>query len=183
MPRIVALALLFLSATASAAVDHCKGIVPASAVEIISTTLPAYRMPKSSDNLAEDVEYNLSQNGAGCLGIARGDFDGDGNQDYLVGLSSTEGSGAAIVVALNRKPGWGVERLDGWPEGRARLFVEAGAPGKYERTEALEGPPSEVGEVLALTCKHNVAIFGATESSGVAYCRQGSKWLHVWVSD
>jgi hypothetical protein len=159
MPRIVAFALLFLPAMTSTAADHCRGIVPADAVEVISALLPAYRMPKSSDNLAEDVEYNISRQGTGCLGIARGDFDGDGGQDYLVGLSSAAGSGAAIVVALGRKAGWDVERLGEWPEGRARLYVEAGAPGTYERTEALEGPPTEMGEVLALTCKHNAAIF------------------------
>lgn len=183
MSRILVLVLLLLPPMANAAGDLCNGIVPATAVKAVSKTFPAYRMPKSSDNLADDVRYNLSQNGTGCLGIARGDFDSDGNQDYLIGLSSTKGNDVAIVVALSRKTGWSVEHLASWLQGRTRLFVEIGAPGTYKRTEALEGPLSEAGEVLTLTCKHQVAIFGAIESSGVAYCRQRSKWSHVWISD
>jgi len=149
----------------------------------MAKAFPGYRMPVSSDNSAGDVEYNLSQKGTGCLGISSGDFDGDGSQDYLIGLASKAESGAAIVVAMKRKTGWAIERLNVWPTDRARLFVETGKAGKYERTEALEGDPSEAGEVLALTCKHDVAILGAIESTGVAYCRQRSKWLHVWISD
>lgn len=183
MPRILVLVLLLLPSLANAACDHCNGIVPAAAVKAISTTLPAYRMPKSSDNLADDVGHNLSQRGTGCLGIAHGEFDDDGNQDYLIGLSSTKGNGAAIVAALSRKTGWVIEHLALWPQGHSRLFVEIGDPGIYKRTETLEDPPSEVGEVLTLKCKHQVAIFGAIESSGVAYCRRHAKWSHVWISD
>ena len=183
MPRALLLLLLCFPAAASAAVDRCNGLISAAATEAISRAFPSYRLPQSTDNLEEDIEYNLSQGGTGCLGVARADFDGDGRQDFLVGLPSVEGDGAAVVVALNHERAWVVERLDEWPSGRARLFVEAGAPGLYERTEALGGPPSEVGEVVSLKCKHGVAIFGATESTGVAYCKVGSKWLHVWVSD
>ncbi len=172
-----------LPTKADASVDHCRNIVPVDAIETIASILPAYRMPESSDNLVEDVEYNISRKGTGCPGIARGDFDGDGNQDYLIGLSSITGSGTAIVVALSHKPGWTVERLDEWPEGRSSLYVDTGDPGTYGRTEALDGPPEEMGEVMTLTCEHNAAIFGTIESSGVAYCLQQSQWLHVWISD
>ena len=183
MPSIFALILLFVPMATTAGADHCSGLVRADAAKAAAANSPGFRMPLSTDNLAEDVEYNISNRGSGCLGVARGDFDGNGKQDYLIALTSRTGPGVAIVVVLRRKNGWSVERLNELAEGRSRLFVEASPPGKYEMTQTLDVPLSEPGEVLAFTCKQSVAVFGATESSAVAYCRVGSSWQHVWISD
>jgi hypothetical protein len=132
--------------------------------------------------LPEDIEWDLKEGGKGCLGVAIADFDGDGTKDLLLGLTALKGSGARIVVALTRGKNWKLETLDEWSKDRNRLYVAADKPGVYRRTEALDGPLEE-GEVSLLKCLHAAAIFGATESSGVAYCYDNQNWQHVWISD
>jgi len=182
---LLALAITLLACSpAHAATDLCAGRFPAGLQGALERAVPGFRLPRSSDNSAEDVAYHLSQHGSGCLGASSGDFDGDGGKDYLVAMTSVDGARTTIVVALKRDAGWDVETISTWPEGRARLYVEAGAPGRYERTEALDGPvDAEGGEVLALSCRHDVVIWGGIESSGVAFCRQKATWRHVWISD
>ncbi len=148
----------------------------------LGKAFPKFRPPLATDNLAEDMEWDLKEGRKGCLGVATSDFDGDGTKDFLLGLTALKGSGALIVVALARGENWKLETLNEWPEGRIRLYVAADKPGVYRRTKALDGP-LELGEIDPLTCSHSAAIFGATESSGVAYCYNNRIWQHVWISD
>jgi hypothetical protein len=148
----------------------------------LDEAFPEFRAPLTTDNLAADIEWDLQQGKTGCLGVAIADFDGDGTRDLLLGLTALRGSGALIVVALARGDDWGLETLSEQPEGRRTLYVAAGVPGVYRRTEALGGPLGR-GEADPLTCAHSAAIFGTIESSGVAYCRDGLAWRHVWISD
>lgn len=142
--------ILFLSTSVSAADDYCNGGVPDPTARAILAKFSTHRMPQSSDNFQVDVKFNLSQKDSGCLGAARGDFDDDGNQDYLVALSSKAKDGLPVVVALNQKTGWHVEQLAVWPGLRISLYVETGKPGRYERTATIDGPASEPDEVAAL---------------------------------
>lgn len=177
-------ALLFLIAIpAYASTDRCSGRIPAGLAEVLIQKNPGYRLPNESDNLAEDVEYNLSAKGTGCLAVTSADFDGDGQLDYLVALPAKDSKDTVIAAALRRGKTWLLEPLSMWPNSQGRVFVETHAPGRYERTGALEGPVSEPDEVLALDCRDRVAVFGFTESSAVAYCRRKKGWQFVWVSD
>lgn len=172
-PAIVASAL---------AADACDAQVPSALKTEIEKAFPAFRTPVTTDNLAEDVKWDLEQKGKGCLGVAKADFDGNGAKDFLLGLTASKGAGAIVLVALSSNGAWQFHQLGAWPEGRSRLYVSAKKPGTYVRTEALDGP-LEPGEISPLNCRHPVAVFGATESSGVAYCYKQTKWQHVWISD
>ena len=57
------------------------------------------------------------------------------------------------------------------------------SPGKYERTEALDGPVSEPGERESYTSKRQGIVAGTIESSGAAFFFDGNAWIHVWISD
>ena len=162
--------------------DPCAALVSSSLKARLEKAFPELRVPRVSDNLPEDVEYNRVHGGNVCLGVASGDFDGDGIRDTLIGLTARKGGGGRVVVAMARGSRWDLRTLTVWPDGRSRLFVEVDAPGTYKRTEALDGP-LETGERNPLTCRHAVAVFGAAESSAVAYCLNGSRWEHVWISD
>jgi hypothetical protein len=182
MKAIAVAAILIMLAGPIFAADSCEAQIPSSLKVALSKAFPKFRAPLATDNLAEDIEWDLKEGRKGCLGVAVADFDGDGTKDLLLGLTALRGSGALIVVALARGKNWKLETLNEWPEGRSRLYVAADKPGVYRRTEALDGP-LEPGEVNPLTCRHWVAIFGATESSGVAYCYNNHRWQHVWISD
>jgi hypothetical protein len=181
----VACALLWSLATAAhAGTDQCTGLAPAGAVAAAGRAFPQFRAPHADDNTADDIASALSRHGSGCLGIARGDLDGDGKGDFVIALSARDGSGAAMVVAaLRRGAGWRVERLEAWPDGRGRLFVDVLPAGRFSRTRALAGERLEPGEVPALRCPHAVAVVGAVESSAAVHCRRGAAWRFVRMSD
>jgi len=180
--RAISTALLMLLGAPGIAADPCEVQIPSSLKVAVGKAFSKFRAPLSTDNLAEDIEWDLKEGRKGCLGVAIADFDGDGTKDFLLGLTALRGSGALVVVALARGKNWKLETLSEWPEGRDRLYVAVDKPGVYRRTEALDGP-LEPGEIDPLRCLHSAAVFGATESSGVAYCYNNHRWQHVWVSD
>jgi len=180
--RAITAAALTLFAGPALGADSCQVQIPASLKVALAKAFPKFRAPIATDNLAEDIEWDLKEGRNGCLGVAIADFDGDGARDLLLGLTALKGPGALIVVALARGKSWKLETLDEWSRDRNRLYVAADKPGVYRRTEALDGP-LEPGEIDPLRCLHSAAMFGATESSGVAYCYNNHRWQHVWISD
>lgn len=180
--KTILAALLSLTSAPAIAGDVCDAQLPSALRAQVVETFAKFRTPAVRDNLPEDVEWNHQHQGNGCLGVAKADFDGDGRQDFLLGLTAKQGNGAIVLAALSRGGKWQFHRLAVWPEGRSRLYVSAENPGVYVRTEALDGPLQH-GEVSPLKCFHPVAVFGTTESTGVAYCYKKGKWPHVWISD
>lgn len=162
--------------------DACSSQLPIALQSALASAFPNFRVPTVTDNLPEDAQWNLEHHGTGCLGVAAADFDGNGTKDYVIGLTALRGTGAAVVVALFRNSKWQLRQLSAWPDGRSRLYVSTEEPGKYVRTEALDGP-LEPGEAAHFTCRNPVAVFGGVESSGVAYCYKSGAWPHVWISD
>lgn len=178
---VVALWLLLASLPASAT-DVCDAQMPSALKAGMEKAFPRFRTPVSTDNLAEDVQWEITQGRDGCLGISRADFDGNGDTDFLVALTERDGPGAIVVAALSDGGEWRLHKLGTWAEGRSRLYVGVEKPGIYRRTAALEGP-LEAGEVDPLECSNPVAVFGATESSGIAFCYGTGQWQYVSISD
>ena len=179
---LIALLALAWLPVAAYADDACEPLIPLQLRTLVLSKYPDYRLPRETDNLAEDIEYARKNSQSGCLGVAEADFNGDGSPDLAIGLSAKNGGGWAVVVALKRKSTWALKVLDTSKEGRNRLYVAAGRPGTYEMAGSLEGP-SEKGEMKRFTCPRAPVVFGRTESSGVAYCLLKGKWKHVWFSD
>lgn len=181
MRSILAVWLVLASLPAFAA-DACDAQIPSALKVQIEEAFPRFRTPVTTDNLAEDVEWDRSQGRKGCLGIAQADFDGDGATDFLFGLTEREGPGGVVVAALSSGDEWQFHQLGAWAEGRSRLYVGIEKPGTYWRTAALDGPLA-AGEVNPLECPNAVALYGAAESSAVAFCYGPAQWQYVWVSD
>lgn len=183
MGSFMAVAALALAMPAHGENDRCSGLLPGDLARALEQANPDYRLPKETDSLQEDVEYRLSEKGSACLGMATADFDGNGHPDYLVAMPARSSDATLITVALRKGAHWKLDALDMWPSSKLRVFVAIEPAGRYERTQALEGPASESDEVLSMRCSNPVAVVGFTESSAVAYCRQADRWQHVWISD
>lgn len=173
---------LFLFAQQALAMDACDELIPSSLKGALAKILPDFRTPLASDNLEKDIEWYLKEGKSGCLGVASGDFDGDGKKDSLLGLTALRGSGRLVVVALARGNRWQFKTLGRFPGERHRLYVEAGESGVYRRSKALDGP-MQPGELEVMSCPNSAAIFGTLESSGVAHCYVHRRWRHTWISD
>ena len=162
--------------------DSCGSLVPPALASQVKATYAGYRLPHESDNPSEDIHYAREHGQTGCLGVAIADFNGDGKPDYALGLTQVGGPGALIVVAVTGSKEWQLHKLDAWKDDRSRLYVSSDVAGTYDRFAGFDGPP-ERGEVEHLKCANAVVVFGATESSGVIYCLNKSRWRHTWASD
>jgi opacity protein-like surface antigen len=185
--RTAAAILAFVAAGASAQgaqqADACQAQIPNDLRAAVEASFPGYRTPLETDNLLEDVQYSRTHGGNGCLGVAVADFNGDRRKDFLLGLTALEGESGLGVLALATKNGWRFQEIRTFTEdARILQYVETVKPGKYERTEALDGP-LDVGERDPLHCSHWGALVGRTESTGIVYCYVGGRLKYVWVSD
>jgi hypothetical protein len=174
-----------LGAANAWASDACAAVVPDTLRVEISEQYPKFRLPRQSDYDAEDIKYNLANGGKGCLGVAHGAYYHEGAAtDYAINLTSAEGAHTVLIVAHAANSTWRLERVWDWGNAAARhLYVDTTAPGKYERTEALDGPVTESGERESYTSKLQGIVAGTIESSGAAFFFDGNAWIHVWISD
>ena len=176
------LAVVLLSDTRSTdPADSCKASIPDSLRTAISHQFRGYRLPKEADNLAEDIQYNRQHGGNGCLGVATGQFGGQGGTDVAILLTSKRD--VILVVAFPAGSGWRAERV--WKAGdasyRMRLYVDRADPGKYDDLGLSDS--REPGQVDSFTSRHDVVVTGATESTGMAFFKGPKGWVHVWISD
>jgi hypothetical protein len=161
--------------------DACQAQIPRSLADALARAFPGYRTPLVFDNAPEDIEYNKSHGGNGCLGVAMADFTGEGKRDYLIGLTAAKGSKGLAVIALPKKGGWNFQRVTSWTEdARYRQYVDAVKPGRYDRTKAASarlGP----GEKQSIDCPNWGALVGTVEATGIVYCYDAGRWSHVWI--
>ena len=156
--------------------------IPATLGSVLESKFVGSRLPLVTDNLEYNINYNKSHGGTGCLGVAVGDFDGNGAKDVVVGLTPKAGGKPVVVVALASGIGWKLHPLESWVDHRSRLYVGAVPPGRVERTPAADGP-LELGERKSMMCANEGVVVGATESTAIVYGLLKAKWAYVWASD
>ena len=148
---------------------------------LVARRISGYRSPKQSDDLTEDVVVHVADRGNGCLGIATGDFDGDGRKGLVFLVTSDED--VRLVVAFRRTDDWRVDKV--WQAGNAscrmRLYVDAAPPGRYDDTGMARKP--EPGQINTFTSKADVVVTGATESTAIAFWKGRKGWVHARLSD
>jgi hypothetical protein len=171
-----------VAADGQTVVDACRAKIPPSVGQALTQRFPAYRLPFVTDSLGEDSDFDRANGGNGCLLVASGDFDGDGQKDFAVGLTPKRAKVPLVAVVLSRKNAWLMSTVKSWVDAPMRLYVTTAPPGVYTRTEALDGPLKPT-ERQSLRCTHAAVVVGATESTGIVYCYANKRWLHVWVSD
>ena len=93
--------------------------MPVSLRSALEVRFPSFRVPVVNDNLPFDIEYDKENGGDGCLGVAEGDYNGDGQQDrvlLLTAVTSQEDSRQVVltVVGFGGQNGWQLEVLRDW---------------------------------------------------------------------
>jgi hypothetical protein len=179
--RWLIFAALMIAGGAVHATDACVEQLPFSLASALKQTFPSASLPKVTDNSPQDIAYNTSHGGNGCLGVATGNFDGVGKNDFIVGLTPS-GSGPPIVVlALSRGDKWKLKILHVPVGKRSRLFVQAGQSGRYNRSETVDKPLAR-GERMNMTCPFQGVGVGSIGSTFVVYCYIKGEWPYVWAS-
>jgi hypothetical protein len=177
--------VLFVSSglwTDAPGADVCTDSLPPAVTRVLVERFPSYRLPRSSDNLTEDIEYYTKQGRSGCLGVVKGDFNGDTQPDYALLVTSKDGKEVLLIAALRSGETWQVQKLRTWSGERNRLYVTQGSPGEYRRATYLDDP-LEPGEVASFKADRVGIVTGRTEASGIYYFWTPTGWVHVWVVD
>jgi hypothetical protein len=177
------LLMLALASPTVASRDACEAQVPVTLHAALLEAYPDYRLPRLTDNPAEDVAYARAQGAhGGCLGVAIADFDGDDRSDLAIALTARHGDGGAVIAATDAVGDWQLHEIARWKHGRSRLYVEPVLPDTwhsfFDETQVLA--PDEVFE---MTCANEGFMFGAIEASGTVACLQAERWRLVHVSD
>jgi hypothetical protein len=187
MPRASLVLVLLVSLCCAAYADQpdaCTAMIPPTLAQALLLRFPKYRLPLVTDNDPAEVNANRSQGGNGCLRVGVGNFGGDGNRDFLIGMTPQQGRVPLVVVALAGRNGWVFHMIsEEWVDDSHGLCLGKGKPGRYHRDyEILEGPLA-AGEKESFVCDHDVVEVGICEASGIAYCYTNGKWSYVHFSD
>ncbi len=182
VPRLAFVALLLAHSLLGGSTDVCEQKVPAPLKRALTAKFPGLRPAWSTDQAEDATQFNKRAGGDGCITVAVGDFDGDGQKDVALLLTNPESDAIRLVVALHRAASWAIYRLPTWCEAVSACYVETVKPGLFKRSEALDTPlsPDERDQIESLT--ENV-ISGTVESTGIVYVYSKGKWHYVWVSD
>jgi hypothetical protein len=160
--------------------DACLSQIPASLAAAVQAQFPKYRLPLVTDNDADDIQYNRDNGGSGCLGVASGDFDGDGTKDFALALTPLSGPKGLAVVALSLSGKWTFKVI--YREDRARLYVAVVPPDRYQRPVPIYAPLAK-DETEDLRCCFAGIAVGMTESTETVYCMIKGGWIHVVMGD
>ena len=163
--------------------DPCFAKIPTSLRTQLVLKFPDDRLPTLNDSRKEDIAEDRKQGGDGFLLVTVGDFNGDKQEDVALILFSKKGRQLRLVVGLKDGETWKTESLASWDGRDDNPYVHSLPPGKYKRTEAVEGPVTQPGEVASFSSKLTGIVHGTIESSGCAYFFSKGKWVHVWISD
>ena len=180
---IIVLGLMHcVTSNAQTRLDACEAKISSTLGRALLERFPGYRLPRVTDNLRDDVRFDLANGGDGCISVASADFDGDGTKDFAIGLTPKQGVVPIVVVALSRNDTWVFSTLKSWVDQRIRLYVAAVSPGIYKRPESTD-TPLERDDRNSTRCTNSAVKVGATESTGIVYCYANRTWTYVWVSD
>jgi len=182
IPALLATIVMFSSA-APGMEDLCLKKIPPDLRKQLIQSFPNDRFPTMGDIKKENIEEDLKHGGDGCLLVTVGDFDGDKKEDIAMILFAKMGGQLRLVAALKGKETWKIESLSVWDGRNDNPYIQTLSPGKYVRTEALEGPINKPGELASFSSKLTGFVHGTIESSGCAYFFSKGKWVHVWISD
>jgi len=183
VPIAFALLSLASAATAQNISDSCEMQIPRSLANALERAFPGFREPLEYDNAPEDIAANKFHDGFGCLGVATGDFTGEGKKDYVIGMTAVKGGGGLAVIVLPKKGGWQFRKIQIWGKHRrVSQYVDVVPPGRYARGESATGP-LEKDERTSLTCANSGVKIGTVEATASIYCFVEGSLLHVLVSD
>jgi hypothetical protein len=135
---LTALRLAFTSGGQSSP-DACRAQIPQTLARALLQRFPSYRLPLLNDSLAEDIQFNRTQGGNGCILVSRADFNGDGHDDIAVALAPKAGRDPLVAVAFAQFDGWQLSTIQGWTDDIKRQYVNSAPPGVHTRSEALDG--------------------------------------------
>jgi hypothetical protein len=181
--RLAFIALLAAQALLGDSADFCEQKLPESLKRLLISGFPGFRPTRLTDQARDATEVNRRSGGDGCMMVAEGDFDGDGQKDVALLLTNPRSNAVRLVVALRRAASWVIYSLPTWCGRVSTCYVQTAKPGLFRRSEALAAPLSSPDERDQIESRTESVVSGTVEATGIVYVYSKGKWLYVWVSD
>jgi hypothetical protein len=135
----LALALLVAQEPSAPPPDSCAKLIPKAVRQVLEEHLPTYQLPRESDNLPDDIAFDRTRGGTGCLGVAVGQFLGKPTNDYALLVTARPTEHVLLILVTKSVGAWRIENLhDSGTDLRNRLFVTTLPPGRYKDNECCE---------------------------------------------
>jgi len=162
--------------------DACLQQIPLSLVNSLKQLFPEYRIVSVSDYLNETIEKQKQYNyGNECLSLTIGDFDGNGEVDYVFLVTNGSRTEKLIAARSAKNDFWIIDKLlDFKNNSLGTSYVYTIPPGIYED---MGGGREESGRVGLYSSNKEGILTGTIESSGTAYFFSEDRWIHLWLFD
>jgi len=162
---------------------ECESKLDSSLIPVLRKDFPSLHVPHLGELDPDTIESDRTEGGDGCYVVATGDFTGEGRQSVAMILAAADRPEGQLVVAIETKAGWRLDKLRTFCGDVRSCYVKAQPPGTHVRTEALDGPLQTDDEVSEMSTTAHVVLSGKLESTGVVFAYSNRGWNHVWVSD
>lgn len=175
--------MLFVGSTFGKAPIECVDVLDANLVRTLGEKFTKMHIPKISELGKSDVEFDLQDNGNGCYVATEGDFDGKGQKNFAIAMTSQKSSKIWIIAAIKEDDGWKLYKLPSFCDGIASCFVRRENPGKFKRSDAIGFPTRGKFERERIFSKNQCIRTGVLESTEVVYVFSNGQWNYVVTSD
>jgi hypothetical protein len=149
--------------------DACAKLIPKAVQQVLAEHLQTYDLPREADNLAEDIAFDRSRGGTGCLGVAVGRFLGKPTNDYALLVTARPEEHVLLILVTKSGGAWRIEHLHDSGTGlRGRFFVTTLPPGHYKDNECCEPgepPVTSDGRVRQFTSARPGIGWGVAEAA------------------
>jgi len=176
--RLAFIALLVAQALFGESGDLCEQKLPESVKTQLTSEFPGYRPARLTDQAPDATEVN-----DGCITVAVGDFDGDGQKDVALLLTNPQSDAVRLVVALHRAAGWAIYSLPTWCGRVSGCYVQTAKPGVFRRSLSLGARLSSPDERYQIESRTENVVSGTVDATGIVYVYSNGKWQYAWFSD
>lgn len=170
--------------------EACAQLLPADLRAEITKDFPGFRPLRIDDydpqDIAEEKQY---YNGSECISAASGDYFGDKSLAYGFLLFTSSNDVLVVVAHELANHGWKMTKLTTFNisddinrGGKFNYYLNNLEPGTYS-TVTDDGDMQEPGRVEKITSKYPGVVYGAIESTGIAYFFVDGRWVHTYISD
>jgi len=167
-------------------VDACAAWMPSALMTKLTTDLPGYRLPSSTDAGGDRLKSIASEGDWPCPFVVIADFDGNGSLDRAVLMPAKSGTGARLVAAFNNQAQgqgqWQLSLSEDWPLPVAASELRPMEPGLYQRSDAIAQPVAQLDQSVGLQADFAGFRAGKPEGDYAIYAVVNGHWQKLTMS-
>lgn len=162
--------------------DACAAWIPPALSVRITTDLPGYSPPLSTD-AGETRIHDIAANGDWpCPFVVAGDFDGNGTLDRALLVKSSQGA-VKLIAVINNRGEWRITLNEDWPLSLAESELRPMEAGLYQRSDAIDHPVAQLDQLSSIQAENNGFASGKVNGRRIVYFLVNDQWQKLVIRD